>query len=72
MSEITKGQKKAYLKGAERLGSQCPFCDSFDVSREVAELGEMWIRVDVECEKCGENWTDIYKLVDVEGYNDDC
>ena len=68
MSALTKKQKKAYLKEVKRFGRKCPFCGSSEVSGELAELEEMWIRVDVECNKCLEDWQDIYKLVDVEAY----
>jgi uncharacterized Zn finger protein len=68
MSTLTKKQKKAYLKEVKRFGRKCPFCGSYEVTGEVAELGEMWIRLDVECNECREDWQDIYKLVDVEAY----
>jgi hypothetical protein len=82
MSELTKKQKKAYLKEFQpkvgHFGRKCPFCGSHDhvltlnreVSGKLAELGT-WIRFDVECQKCLECWQDIYKLVDVEGYEDE-
>jgi hypothetical protein len=66
MSALTKKQKKAYLKEVKRFGRKCPFCGSYEVNGELAELGEMWIRLDVECNKCLEDWQDIYKLVNVE------
>ena len=66
MNVFTKKQRNAYLKEVQRIGRKCPFCGSYEVTAEVAELGSRWIRVDVECDKCLEDWTDIYKLVDIE------
>jgi hypothetical protein len=67
MSILTKKQKKAYLKEVKRFGRKCPFCGSYEVSSKLAdELGEMWIRLDIECNKCLEDWQEIYKLVDIE------
>jgi transcription elongation factor Elf1 len=71
MSTLTKKQKKAYLKEVNRIGRKCPFCGSYKVSGGHAELGEMWVRQDVECNNCGEDCQDVYKLVDIEKENSD-
>ena len=66
MNTLTKKQRKAYIKEVGRIGRKCPFCGSYKVSGGHAELEEMWIRQDVECNNCGEDWQDIYKLGDIE------
>ena len=66
MSALTKKQKRAYLKEVKRFGRKCPFCGARELTADVAEPGDQWIRVDVECNKCLEDWVEIYKLVDVE------
>ena len=74
MSELTRKQKKAYLKGLKQWHvRQCPFCGSEELTREIAEPGEIWmdIRMDFECGKCLEIWSELYKLVNVGGYEDD-
>lgn len=53
---------KQYL---EQRGRVCPFCGSWDIEGGSMnfEAGEIAQRV--SCHKCGEVWTDVYKLAAV-------
>lgn len=63
MSEITSKMKEEYL---EDFGNRCPHCGTDDISSVDWDYGtgEVWARV--HCYQCGEDWTDVYKLVGIE------
>lgn len=56
MPILTKEQKEAY--NADQ--SKCPFCGSEDINGGHMEVdgGSTWQEVD--CNKCGESWQDVY------------
>ena len=62
MATLTEEQKKAYL---ECGGSKCPFCGSRRINcHDWDGAGRAtWCKVD--CDDCGEEWADTYRLVDV-------
>jgi transcription elongation factor Elf1 len=62
---LTTAQKAKYLKSP----NHCPFCESEDISAWNWD-GES-SRQDVVCEHCGERWYDIYKLVDIERFEEE-
>lgn len=49
----------------------CPFCDHPQISAGDIEDGDPFvIRQNVVCDICGEEWTDVYRLVDIEPRED--
>jgi C4-type Zn-finger protein len=58
--------KKAYLQSE---GSICPYCSSKNITGHQFGYEGMNIWQSVICEECGKEWTDVYKLVDVEPLN---
>ena len=56
MPVLTKEQQEAYNSDP----SKCPFCGStnFDGQRIQVDGNTAW--QDVDCNDCGESWTDIY------------
>lgn len=61
--ELTKGMKTKYLK---KLGNECPFCGSDNITGGSfeADAGHAW--QPIFCNECEKEWNDIYELVDVE------
>ena len=59
---ITEAQKKKYVANG---GVNCPVCNSENIegSHMEADAGGAW--QEVYCSDCGENWQDVYRLVDV-------
>jgi len=52
-------------------GLRCPHCGSKDTGRRFA-YGESGILLyDVECPDCSANWTETYRLIGVDGSEDD-
>ena len=60
---MTPEQKQYYL---EHYGVRCPFCHDEEISggQWESDAGTCW--QNVHCHQCGQEWTDIYNLVDVE------
>lgn len=63
---LTKAQKKVYLR---RHGNMCPYPHCY--SEDLKILGrpasdDNHITQDVQCLSCGNMWTDIYTLSDIE------
>lgn len=60
---LTKEQKEKYVFS----GSRCPYChtDNIQTTEQVqTDGGCAW--QNVICNKCGKEWRDVYKLVDIE------
>ena len=43
-------------------GVRCPFCNSHDIEAGSTTVEQGKIYQDVECNACGKEWTDEYKL----------
>jgi formate dehydrogenase maturation protein FdhE len=58
---LTVEQKQDYIVSG---GNHCPYCASHNITALIfdGEDGGQPVR----CEDCGKEWTDIYKLVDIE------
>ena len=62
--DYTEEQKKKYMDNG---GGICPKCGSTDISGSCFDVeSELSAWQPVVCNNCGEQWNDIYKLVDVE------
>lgn len=64
MKDFTEKQKKRYL---EHAGNACPKCHKCSITGNgiiETDGSEAWRKC--ECEECGTEFMDIYKLVDVE------
>jgi hypothetical protein len=59
---LTKEQKRDYLANS----GKCPFCKSTDLGGESLEIDGDYAWQDVMCYSCKKQWTDYYKLWDVE------
>jgi len=59
---ITKEQREYYLKNH---GISCPFCHSNELDSDPIKY-DLDPSANIRCGKCGKEWTDIYKLVDIE------
>ena len=59
---ITEEQRKYYL---EHSGLRCPFCHSDNIESGPLECDQDPYS-DIKCNACGKEWTDLYKLVDIE------
>jgi C4-type Zn-finger protein len=59
---LTEQQKTDYLNSS----SLCPYCKSSNINAERIEADGESAWGEVECEDCGERWTDVYTLTDVE------
>jgi transcription elongation factor Elf1 len=55
--------KTEYLESG---GTGCPFCRAQEISASSMHVDHGGVEQRIECEKCGEAWFDVYKLVDVE------
>ena len=70
MLEFTPEVKKRYL---ENDGMECAFCEEGEAENNSISYGERQqiacnqISVPCTCKKCGEHWTEFYKLCDIEG-----
>jgi hypothetical protein len=69
MTKLTEEQRVIYL--IDKPGQLCPFCRTegatCDYDRGGFNLtGGMFLEIPSECPTCGEEWTDIFKLHDVE------
>jgi hypothetical protein len=64
--DFTEKQKQAYLDNG---GNKCPKCKcEGGMNCGVIETDGTQAWRNITCEDCGEEFTDIYKLVDVERY----
>ena len=63
MSKLTEKQKAEYLKAG---GVCCPYCGSGDICGSHVEIEYACCFQNIRCSTCGKEWTDIYKLVNVE------
>lgn len=59
---ITKEQKEKYLEGG---GNQCPVCLSGDIAAGEFNTDDSLVWRKVECEDCGAEWDDEYRLVGI-------
>ena len=59
---LTKEKKESYIHGGYNC---CPYCDSTEVESGRAEKDDNWAEAPVKCNDCGEEWTDVYTLVDI-------
>lgn len=69
MPNLTEQQKTIYLM--DEPGLRCPFCRTVGVTCDYEKggfniTGGMFLEIPNECPSCGEEWTDIFKLHDVE------
>ena len=65
MDDFTAAQKQAYL---DNSGNHCPKCNGSDLHCANLETDGTQAWRNITCEDCNEEFTDIYKLVDVERY----
>ena len=61
MTALTDQQAREYI---ESDGSLCPFCNSDNITTVDRDLPYMT----VACDKCGEDWQELYQLVGVDDY----
>lgn len=61
--ELTQLMKGQYISNG---GNICPYCNSSDLrgGKLNADSDSAWRSV--RCNTCGKEWSDIYKLVDIE------
>lgn len=66
--KLTLEQIEKYIDDG---GVRCPYCGSENITGSYPEtdVGESW--QDVECDDCGKEWTDLYRLVGVDVDEDD-
>ena len=59
---LTDEQVKKYVREG---GVKCPYCKSPDITggSVAVDANRAWREVD--CQQCGRNWTDLYRLIDV-------
>lgn len=60
---ISKDAKDRYLKDG---GNHCPYCGSDLISSDPIDYDDI-LSATVTCEICHNTWTDIYRIVDIEG-----
>jgi hypothetical protein len=67
---MTDEQKAAYLKGGAQ---KCPYCGGDELDCDRLELGDFEDEYEcrTRCMKCGKEWTDVYRVADVRGHEDD-
>lgn len=67
---MTEEQKDAYLKGGAQ---KCPYCghDELDCDRLMLSDFEDEYECTTRCTKCGKEWTDVYRVVDVRDHEDE-
>jgi len=58
---LTNEQKKKYLENSSR----CPYCGSAAISSLNFMSNMDGAKQEFMCDRCSEEWTDVYKLVDV-------
>jgi len=63
MSKLTEKQKKDYIAGGY---NNCPHCKSTEINSSYSKKDDDWVECNVECDACGEEWTDVYLLADVQ------
>ena len=59
---MNNDQRHKYLKS---FGSQCPYCESYDITVTDFDPVDNFIYQNCRCEKCEKEWTDQYTLTDV-------
>lgn len=63
---MTEEQKAAYLKGGAQ---KCPYCGHGELGCDRLMPSDLEDNSEYECStrcmKCGKEWTDIYRVVDV-------
>ena len=62
MAKLTKARKAAYVNGGGRC---CPYCESGRLDGGERQYEGGVVSQAVVCLDCGENWTDVYRLVDI-------
>lgn len=55
-------KKKKYIANG---GVRCPYCESYSIVVK-DKIFDIEITQEVECERCGSSWKEIYRLVDAE------
>jgi transcription elongation factor Elf1 len=61
MAELSQEQREWYLNHS----ANCPFCHSGQIEGGSVEIDAGGAWQEVSCVECGEQWVDIYKLIDV-------
>jgi len=59
---LTQDQINNYLT---RRGASCPACYSENIEGSSVEIDAGGASQEIYCLECGEEWTDVYSLVDV-------
>ena len=65
---MTSEDKTQYVKDR---GLFCPFCRSKELQAGNTELNEDQCEVEVSCDFCEKEWTEIYTLTDVKVTEDE-
>jgi formate dehydrogenase maturation protein FdhE len=64
--ESLEGAKQAeYIKASYH----CPYCGSDDLDARGAEFDDNYCTRSIQCCSCKKEWTDIYRLVEIEEEN---
>jgi len=61
-SEDKKPDWKRYV---DNQGLKCPYCGSVDLACDNLDADGGYAHQDIECNGCGREWQDVYRLVDV-------
>ena len=62
-NQLSKEEKKNYIKSGY---AKCPKCKDDNIEGGSVEIDANGASQDVICLACGAEWTDIYKLSDIE------
>lgn len=60
MTKVRKLSDEEYVSGG---GTHCPFCGSEDITGSSVEVDSGVVTQGVSCSACGEDWTDVYRLI---------
>jgi predicted Zn-ribbon and HTH transcriptional regulator len=65
---LTKKQVREYLKNPNR----CPYCGSYQINSDKLDAdGFNTATANVDCDKCKNQWVDIYEIVNVNAAEED-
>lgn len=67
MAHTTDSAEASYVREG---GRTCLFCGHADLERDIASVGDGVATIDTDCRRCGESWTEEYKLESVRTYDD--
>lgn len=62
MSRINKQVEAEYVA---KKGFFCPHCKSNNISANKPELMDNGVEASVDCNDCGQTWTEIYRLAGI-------